>query len=218
MSTTTHSAAASRTKRTHARRSCEVCKLRKTRCELPDVNVPSSSQPQPWEKSCHRCKTLSVACIVDDTGRKRGLPRESELVIPPPRGLSNDGGHENRERRSSRSSDGSPVRRESGDRDHDRYRRASRRSSGEGDGTGREEVQRDGRLLHGFDPDGADYSGTPDLVPKEPSIVEQRSFRLHDRPLELVCGMMGAVYKTGNPRYDMEALVDKEMRSKLEPG
>lgn len=64
-------------RRTHARRSCNTCKVRKTRCELPDLDVPSSPEPLPKEKSCHRCSTLCLPCVVDDSRmkkRRRGSP------------------------------------------------------------------------------------------------------------------------------------------------
>lgn len=67
-------------RRTHARRSCNTCKVRKTRCELPDLDVPSSAEPLPKEKSCHRCSTLCLPCVVDDSRmkkRKRGSPSAS---------------------------------------------------------------------------------------------------------------------------------------------
>jgi len=59
-----------RARRTHARRSCQLCKVRKTRCELPDLEVPSSVEPLAVDKSCHRCKVLSLPCVVDDTLKK----------------------------------------------------------------------------------------------------------------------------------------------------
>ena len=61
-------------KRTHARRSCDLCKLRKTRCELPDLAVVAGPSPQPVDKSCHRCQVLSLPCVVDDAkkGKKEG--------------------------------------------------------------------------------------------------------------------------------------------------
>lgn len=57
-------------RRTHARRSCNVCKVRKTRCELPDLGVPASSDPLPEDKSCHRCRVLSLPCVVNDSHMK----------------------------------------------------------------------------------------------------------------------------------------------------
>ncbi|WVQ96117.1 hypothetical protein IAU59_003219 [Kwoniella sp. CBS 9459] len=60
-----------RAKRTHARRSCDVCKVRKTRCELPDLDVPAGPTPLPLDKSCHRCRVLALPCIVDDGGKKQ---------------------------------------------------------------------------------------------------------------------------------------------------
>ncbi|OWZ43840.1 hypothetical protein C356_03405 [Cryptococcus neoformans c45] len=72
-----------RAKRTHARRSCSICKLRKSRCELPDLNVPSGPDPLPDDKACHRCKVLSLPCVVDDSNRKQRKRKD-----PPSSGLS----------------------------------------------------------------------------------------------------------------------------------
>ncbi|CBQ67422.1 conserved hypothetical protein [Sporisorium reilianum SRZ2] len=60
-----------RPRRTHARRSCQMCQQRKARCELPDLDVPSSALPLPDHQKCHRCKTLQISCIVDDANRKK---------------------------------------------------------------------------------------------------------------------------------------------------
>ena len=59
-----------RPRRTHARRSCQMCQRRKARCELPDLEVPSSPLPLPDHQACHRCKTLQISCIVDDANKK----------------------------------------------------------------------------------------------------------------------------------------------------
>lgn len=61
-----------RPRRTHARRSCRMCQQRKARCELPDLEVPSSALPLPDHQACHRCKTLQISCIVDDANKKKG--------------------------------------------------------------------------------------------------------------------------------------------------
>ena len=62
----------------------------------------------------------------------------------------------------------------------------------------------------------------------EPSeSYQSKSMKLHGRPLELVCEMLGVAYgKRGTRRagveeafdIDLEALVSHEMRSRLEPG
>lgn len=66
-----------RRKRPLAKRSCTSCREKKARCELPDVSVPSSRDPVPEPKRCHRCKVLDIDCVVWDGDRKR-KPR------PPP--------------------------------------------------------------------------------------------------------------------------------------
>ncbi|CCF53749.1 hypothetical protein NDA11_007389 [Ustilago hordei] len=60
-----------RPRRTHARRSCQMCQQRKARCELPDLDVPSGPLPLPEHQACHRCKTLQISCIVDDANKKK---------------------------------------------------------------------------------------------------------------------------------------------------
>ncbi|SPO20549.1 uncharacterized protein UTRI_00025 [Ustilago trichophora] len=60
-----------RPRRTHARRSCQMCQQRKARCELPNLEVASSPLPLPDHQACHRCKTLQISCIVDDANKKK---------------------------------------------------------------------------------------------------------------------------------------------------
>ena len=62
-------------RRINARRSCHLCRQRKTRCELPDPSIPDSSNPLSGNLACHRCKTLKAVCIVDDRGRPRRGPK-----------------------------------------------------------------------------------------------------------------------------------------------
>ncbi|KAF9915324.1 hypothetical protein BX616_006410 [Lobosporangium transversale] len=60
-----------RRKRLLAKRSCISCREKKTRCELPDLHVPSSREPVANSKRCHRCNVLDVNCVVWDGDRKR---------------------------------------------------------------------------------------------------------------------------------------------------
>ncbi len=73
-----------RPRRTHARRSCQMCQQRKARCELPDLEVPSSPLPLPDHQSCHRCKTLQISCVVDDANKKKAKKPASDKNIAPP--------------------------------------------------------------------------------------------------------------------------------------
>ncbi|KAG0062365.1 hypothetical protein BGZ89_010710 [Linnemannia elongata] len=70
-----------RTKRPLAKRSCLSCRVKKARCELPDLFVPSSQDPVIKSKRCHRCNVLEIDCIVWDGARKRKpkLPPRNEL-------------------------------------------------------------------------------------------------------------------------------------------
>ncbi|CBQ70211.1 conserved hypothetical protein [Sporisorium reilianum SRZ2] len=60
-------------RRAYAKRSCLKCREKKARCELPDesLNVPSSMTPLTNDLACHRCKVLSLDCVVWDGDRKR---------------------------------------------------------------------------------------------------------------------------------------------------
>ncbi|KAF9954240.1 hypothetical protein BGZ72_004743 [Mortierella alpina] len=74
---------AKRSKRPLAKRSCLNCREKKARCELPDLFVPSSHDPVPVSKRCHRCNVLDIDCVVWDGDRKR----KPKL---PPRRISNE--------------------------------------------------------------------------------------------------------------------------------
>ncbi|WOO81774.1 uncharacterized protein LOC62_04G005295 [Vanrija pseudolonga] len=56
-------------RRSIARRSCQLCRQRKARCELPDETVPDSPVPLAQELKCHRCKVLREDCVVLSAGR-----------------------------------------------------------------------------------------------------------------------------------------------------
>lgn len=55
-------------KRTHARLTCQTCKERKRRCELPDTHYAEAeadrTQALPPSKACHRCCTLQIDCFL----------------------------------------------------------------------------------------------------------------------------------------------------------
>lgn len=69
--------------RTYARRSCDVCKKRKTRCELPDFSIPASSTPLSEELACHRCKQLKLECVVSSKlrGEKSSRRRKKKQAV-----------------------------------------------------------------------------------------------------------------------------------------
>ncbi len=60
-------------RRAYAKRSCLKCREKKARCELPEesLTTPSSMTPLSNEFACHRCKVLSLDCVVWDGDRKR---------------------------------------------------------------------------------------------------------------------------------------------------
>ncbi|SPO29112.1 uncharacterized protein UTRI_06061 [Ustilago trichophora] len=60
-------------RRAYAKRSCLKCREKKARCELPQqsLTTPSSMTPLSNHLACHRCKVLSLDCVVWDGDRKR---------------------------------------------------------------------------------------------------------------------------------------------------
>ena len=205
-----------RAKRTHARRSCDVCKIRKTRCELPDLDVPSSQTPLPLEKACHRCRILSIPCIVDDSGKK---PRKRITIAEYTGGST-------------------AV----------KPKRARTSAGGSSKVTGTSvpaNIDHTLDILHGFTPledspgwtladagatgtDGTEGGPLPPYGNREPNESDQsKTLKLHGRPLELVCSMLSVAYgkkplkRSTVEEYcdvDLEALVDNDMRARLEPG
>jgi hypothetical protein len=205
-----------RAKRTHARRSCDVCKIRKTRCELPDLDVPSSQTHLPLDKACHRCRILSIPCIVDDSGKK---PRKRITIA------EYTGGPTAPKPKRARTGAGA----------------SSKTTSTELAAS----IDHTLDILHGFAPledspgwtladagasgtEGTDAGIMPPYRNSEPNESDQsKTLKLHGRPLELVCAMLGVAYgKRPMKRsvveefceVDLEALVDHDMRARLEPG
>jgi hypothetical protein len=218
-----------RAKRTHARRSCDLCKLRKTRCELPDLDIVASSEPQLYEKSCHRCKVLSLPCIVDDTkGRARPKPDDLNLALSRSASAASASGSGSRDRAAS-----------------PKKRKTARTSNGSTHGNGEHKtlasiVNDSLELMHSFD-DEVDPSlrkpsaeSTPTgfgVIPGSRAgnwqVERERSMKYHGRPAELVAAMLTVAYgrvRTLAPRHafstdvDLERLVDEPTRTRLEPG
>lgn len=73
-------------KRVHARYSCDLCKIRKTRCELPPADPSSSNGRLSVERSCHRCRVLNLECVVNLAPRKR-----RKRTVPEDRGSDPSG-------------------------------------------------------------------------------------------------------------------------------
>lgn len=208
-----------RAKRTHARRSCDVCKIRKTRCELPDLEVPSSQEPLPPDKACHRCKILSLPCVVDDSARKQ----RKRITIA-------EYGQPSRPKKPRASGSTLPG-------------TATSTPSKSAQGL----VDHTLDIFHGLNPadtaawsladalgdetaGGAAAAGGP-MPPygsREPAESWQsKSLKLHGRPLELVCAMLSVAYGKRSLKragveegyeVDLEGLADADMRLRLEPG
>ncbi|ORY34858.1 hypothetical protein BCR39DRAFT_585803 [Naematelia encephala] len=206
-------------KRTHARRSCDMCKVRKTRCELPDLDFPSSPDPLSADKACHRCRVLGLPCIVDDGSRK---VRKRGRDEPSPRATLAQAG--------STTEAQTPPHRKS-----TRARRSSLLDSVTSNA-----LNHTLDLMHGFTPaldDGTIIS--LDEVPIDPHLTAQngaspaeaprvKSMKLHGRPMELVCAMLKVAYGKQRKVFrkklldeedlDLDLLVDSRMRTRLEPG
>ncbi|KAL4740449.1 hypothetical protein BDV11DRAFT_169065 [Aspergillus similis] len=80
-----------KTRGRYARWICRGCRSRKIKCNLPDLHeqdlVPGTLLQSP-EKSCERCRTLGLECIIERTtmGRpalKRGKPPSQTACNPP---------------------------------------------------------------------------------------------------------------------------------------
>lgn len=230
-----------RAKRTHARRSCDVCKIRKTRCELPDLEVVSSSTPLPLDKSCHRCRILSLPCVVDDSNRKirrKGTGNtEDDASTSSPRPA--------RKRKSA-----------AGLGDMTLHALASSSSGQQQGGTTTTLANIDHTLdiLHGLNPTqgqsgfdtdlsalfssnellaagetGQDGMGSGMGGREPPENYQSKSMKLHGRPLELVCAMLSVAYGKRGPRrpgaedgveveVDLTKVVGRDLKARLEQG
>ncbi|WVW86796.1 hypothetical protein I302_108851 [Kwoniella bestiolae CBS 10118] len=211
-----------RAKRTHARRSCDVCKVRKTRCELPDLDVPSGPNPLPADKSCHRCRVLALPCIVDDSGKKQ----RKRLRDDPANNTTLANGQED---------DGTPKRRTTKPKLNKRASSSSTPLS-----------KRQSTVNHALDvltaisplptqdqPASLDEATRiqqqPDLetFEKTDCIIQSKSMKLHGRPAELACAMFKVAYgkivvkrgpKEDNDEVNLMELVDEQMKARLQPG
>lgn len=226
-----------RAKRTHARRSCDLCKLRKTRCELPDLDIAPGPDPQPVDKACHRCQVLSLPCVVDDAKsrqrRKDLAPGGGESSQSHSRSGSASGARETRQSpkrpKGSRASFINGADQGAGpSQDHDGHKTLA-------------SIVNDSlELMQSFD-DEVDPAlrrpsaeSTPTgfgVIPGSRSgnweVERTRSMRYHGRPMELVAAMLTLAYGrvrticprpafTGAP--DLDRLVDESTRQRLETG
>lgn len=213
-------------KRTHARRSCELCKVRKTRCELPDLNVESGNGPLPPDKACHRCKVLALPCTVDDVARKPGKKRVRQEEEAAAAGL------EPGERL--------PIKHRQSKAAKAKVAEASGSGSGNGGGDG---IDHSLEVMHGIHPqlEWMGNDGEPALHSSDPflrsspvsstfaaTVPPVNVMRLHGRALEMVCAMLRVAYAKSEikdgycalvvERIDWAEAVDMGMRKKLEIG
>ncbi|WVR08188.1 hypothetical protein IAU60_005234 [Kwoniella sp. DSM 27419] len=216
-----------RAKRTHARRSCDVCKVRKTRCELPDLEVPAGPDPLPTDKACHRCRVLALPCIVDDSARKQRKRTREEEVDPSRVGGSEPAGTQ---------PNGSTTKR--------RGTKANGTTKHEPGSSSSTPVDRPQGLLnhsldviHGISPmakppaslheASRGYVDTRTSPEQVSSLSSADSMKLHGRPAELTCAMLKVAYgkihvKRVGPideeDLDLIKIVDEKTRNKLEGG
>ncbi|WWC73543.1 uncharacterized protein I206_107515 [Kwoniella pini CBS 10737] len=220
-----------RAKRTHARRSCDVCKVRKTRCELPDLDVPSGPTPLPTDKACHRCRVLALPCIVDDSGKKSrkrardGIKEDS---------LAGEGVVGNKIEDTQKRKTSKPKRSGS----------SSTPSSQKGLTRRQSELNHSLDVLHGISPLALQPPHThqhqpasldeasriqPELPPfdQNEAFDQSRSVKLHGRPAELACAMLKVAYgkmdvkrksHIDDDEVDLNDLVDEKLKSRLQPG
>nr|ODN95589.1 hypothetical protein L204_04130 [Cryptococcus depauperatus CBS 7855] len=209
-------AAEPRAKRTHARRSCGICKLRKSRCELPDLDVPSGPDPLPKDKACHRCKVLALPCVVDDSNRKQRKRKDGSE--------SAQVGSRQFKRRDSKDATVQTLSTEPGVTSQSTVYKVDHTLNTVSDFTlvqrpllpanpvdNYEELKRE-LNARGIDGDAG----------------KTKSIKLHGRPLELTCAMLRVAYgrkeKKGkrlrleDDEIEIDSLVDDTMRSRLEPG
>ena len=232
-------------KRTHARRSCDVCKVRKTRCELPDLEVPSGSTPLPEDKACHRCRVLALPCIVNDVGRA-GKKRKGDV----PNGLSGSTMEMGLAQAGVGAGDGDGSGTPRSASGPSGSRAGDSKKGGGGGGrkgqqgaNGRDEVDHELNVLHSLHPsllwtEGATatprlyvddpFFHSPRSVPAERAVetTAQHSLKLHGRPLELVSAMLRTAYAKSHAQAgrsevvyeptDWDALLDASMRTQLQ--
>ncbi|WWD20195.1 hypothetical protein CI109_104671 [Kwoniella shandongensis] len=218
-----------RAKRTHARRSCDVCKVRKTRCELPDLDVPSGPDPLPLDKSCHRCKVLALPCIVDDSAKKqRKRSREDGSSTKPNGSIPDLASAE-----ASRASTASPKRRAI------KLKRKTPTDVSSIAPSRVASVNHTLNLMHGLAPTDNDNQTQPtetlQPIRHEPhnigltvDTMKTRSLKLHTRPAELTCAMLRVAYSKSDKRrkrgvadddeVDLNELLDDQLVARLQPG
>lgn len=213
-------------KRTHARRSCDLCKVRKTRCELPDLDILPSSTPLPIDKSCHRCRVLSLPCVVDDSSRKTirkdtsGSGSASGLG-----GMTPDKPAPKRRKRDSELLSGAGSNNNNHDDSSDTTAIALRMM--QTFGTGNETLDQ-AASGHELDPSlrwsGPAFGAIPD---SNIWTGQEGNTKYYMRQYELVTAMLSVAYgriRTTPPKLafgydiDLDKFVDAGLRQRLEPG
>ncbi|OCF37136.1 hypothetical protein I316_01043 [Kwoniella heveanensis BCC8398] len=232
-----------RAKRTHARRSCDVCKVRKTRCELPDLDVPAGPTPLSLDKSCHRCRVLALPCIVDDGGKKQkkrvrddgdngaSVGNQTLASIDAPAQSTPGEG-----KSKSKIAAGSTSKRRSAKKN------ASQKADESSNGT---TISNDRLpailnhaldLIHGISPLAKQPASLHEAAHPQPDAPghdepsetnPSYGMKLHGRPAELTCAMLKVAYgkiqvKRSGPfeeeDLDLNSVVDEQTKARLQPG
>lgn len=236
-----------RAKRTHARRSCVICKIRKSRCEcecyilhalfkiyllahiisVPDLNVPSGPDPLPEDKACHRCKVLCLPCVVDDSNRNQRKRKDPPTVSPGP-----SQGQETPEAGPSTSKKQEPISAGSSNTLSSKFSVPSQSSIHaidhsldllpgipifNGQTLAADPVDNFEKLKRELGARGVDGESANTL-----------SIKLHGRPLELTCAMLRVAYGRKEKRgkrmrleddeIEVDVIIDEAMTARLAPG
>ncbi|WVF68579.1 hypothetical protein IAT40_003348 [Kwoniella sp. CBS 6097] len=231
-----------RAKRTHARRSCDVCKVRKTRCELPDLDVPAGPTPLSLDKSCHRCRVLALPCIVDDGGKKQKKRARDDDDDGASAGNLTLASIDAPEQKTGEGKSKGKTAGSSGSK-----RRSTKQSAAQkaAESSTHTSVPTDRLpailnhaldLIHGISPlpkqppslHEAAHSQPEASGNDEPSETNpSNGMKLHGRPAELTCAMLKVAYgkiqvKRKGPfdeeDLDLNKVVDEQMKARLQPG
>lgn len=72
-----------RARGSYARLICFSCRARRIKCQLvDDGSIVPSSEPQPPEKACQRCRLQGLDCVVRKTTLGRPNQKKSRILTP----------------------------------------------------------------------------------------------------------------------------------------
>ena len=194
---------------------------------VPDLNVPSGPDPLPEDKACHRCKVLSLPCVVDDSNRKQRKRKD------PPAGSSGlSQGQETPEAGPSTSKRQEPIPAGPSHTLASKFTIPSQSSIHaidhsldllpglsvfNGQALAEDPVDNFEKLKRELGARGIDRESGNTL-----------SIKLHGRPLELTCAMLRVAYgrkekrgkrmKLEDDEIEVDVIIDEAMMARLAPG